>query len=353
MLNLVFTSFLLLTVGLQTTVAQTLDICSTVVTGSFDSIATPNYPADYGNGVTCTRTINVPDGKVLRVQFQSFDVEFHPSCAYDSLLIASKGVPFPNTGRFYNEDGNLQVGFVKYCGNSPPQSFEAYDDITFQFISDNTTAYSGFKISLSIATAPTTMEFKDICDGSALSGDRGFLFSPNFPGSYTSGLTCTKTISVPAGKRVDVDILDIYLQLSTHCLSDSLIINIGGETLGGAPLCGFVPGADFSTTEDVTFTFRSDATSEAPGFRVFWSISTGNDSSRSVVVFLATHNLVNSYRQLNCGTYTFLSIFNPRIFSLTSHYVKRSPGSYITSVVIFPPQKPVRFNKMYCMDFFS
>lgn len=123
--------------------------------------------------------------------------------------------------------------------------------------------------------------------------------------------------------------------------------------LGGAPLCGFVPGADFSTTEDVTFTFRSDATSEAPGFRVFWSISTGNDSSRSVVVFLATHNLVNSYRQLNCGTYTFLSIFNPRIFSLTSHYVKRSPGSYITSVVIFPPQKPVRFNKMYCMDFFS
>lgn len=54
------------------------------------TVASPNYPNNYDNGIYCEWVISVPSGRI-QIEFLAFDLEFHSSCVYDKLLVRLEG----------------------------------------------------------------------------------------------------------------------------------------------------------------------------------------------------------------------------------------------------------------------
>ncbi|KAI8490884.1 hypothetical protein Bbelb_313030 [Branchiostoma belcheri] len=56
--------------------------------GGYGYFTSPNFPNKYGNNLTCEWTILVNSSKFIVVDFLKFDVEPHPKCDYDFVLVS-------------------------------------------------------------------------------------------------------------------------------------------------------------------------------------------------------------------------------------------------------------------------
>lgn len=102
----------------------------------------------------------------------------------------------------------------------------------------------------------------------------GVLTSPNFPNNYNAGETCSWTIIVPVGYRVQFAIQ--FLGIEDHrysrpgsCGDDSIIISerSGNTTKDFKPLCGCNELFSFASVENEMFLrFSSYRKNNWPGF---------------------------------------------------------------------------------------
>ncbi|KAI8491356.1 hypothetical protein Bbelb_309890 [Branchiostoma belcheri] len=101
--------------------------------GGYGYFTSPNFPNKYGNNLTCEWTILVNSSKFIVVDFLKFDVEPHPKCDYDFVLVSegnfkysrdlvdpclSRGQPFrlwQPWQRFPCADWSECLPFVKRC----------------------------------------------------------------------------------------------------------------------------------------------------------------------------------------------------------------------------------------------
>ena len=89
-------------------------------------ILSPHHPGYYPPLTRCHWTINVPRGNTIKLRFQEFQLEDHPSCFNDFLDIYSGLKPRKFMGRYC---GERFPAFVESPSNVMVITFESNDNI--------------------------------------------------------------------------------------------------------------------------------------------------------------------------------------------------------------------------------
>ena len=126
-----------------------MGIIKTVFVGcpSIDPTATagviysPNFPWNYGNGVSCNWTITSSSWKTTYLNFTQFSLQSATFYTCDADYVEV---------RYYYHN-------KKFCGSTIPSSIFTYGTIYFKFFSDYGLTYPGFMVFYQIGyTSPAT-----------------------------------------------------------------------------------------------------------------------------------------------------------------------------------------------------
>ncbi|CAH1272381.1 BMP1 [Branchiostoma lanceolatum] len=117
-------------------ISETLATCAaqstTTVSGVTRTLTSPLFPDNYPNRLYCSWTFLAPKDKFVEVRFLTLSLEAAPKCIYDSVVVLTDGTE--------TSDG-------PYCtGNQPSKAFYG-KNVTVKFISDNSVAKQGFKLT--------------------------------------------------------------------------------------------------------------------------------------------------------------------------------------------------------------
>ena len=123
-------------------------ILSSFLTGVVQS---PNHPRDYRNNLDKTETIQVESGKLLRLEFTHFDVQWGSDCQFDHVKIT---------------DGDGTTLMEKSCGHSstdpsdsryflPPIITTRSNRVEIFFHTDGAYTQPGWSLSWSAVTPGT------------------------------------------------------------------------------------------------------------------------------------------------------------------------------------------------------
>jgi len=105
-----------------------------------DVVVSRNYPAQYPNNLEQVETITVEEGKVVVLDFTTFDIEPHHNCNYDSLMIV-------------DHDGTTLM--EKSCGNTLPARITSRtNQVHLTFKTDHSVTKNGWVVNVS-STTPT------------------------------------------------------------------------------------------------------------------------------------------------------------------------------------------------------
>jgi len=100
--------------------------CSEALVGSSGTLQSPNYPANYDNNLNCETQIAVPEGEIIFVNFETFDIEMCSGnlCACDVLFV-------------YDGPSTDSPLLDKFCGDAiPPMLSSTSNVITLHFVTD-------------------------------------------------------------------------------------------------------------------------------------------------------------------------------------------------------------------------
>ncbi|XP_067090331.1 ovochymase-2 [Osmerus mordax] len=112
-------------------------VCGTVVLQQAQkAVHSPNYPESYSNNSVCRWVIYAPEGHVIKLDFEDFDLEQSHHCEYDRLTVF---------GDVHNRED-----IAVLCGPGIPPSILTYDNVmVLQFSSDGSVTRRGFNATLS------------------------------------------------------------------------------------------------------------------------------------------------------------------------------------------------------------
>ncbi|KAI7812094.1 putative ovochymase-2, partial [Triplophysa rosa] len=111
--------------------------CGTVVLlQSKEAVQSPAHPQPYNNNTLCRWVIYAPEGYIVKLNFNDFDLEESENCQYDSLTVFG--------------DINGEDEIVVVCGRSvPPAVLSSSHIMVLQFSTDSSVYGRGFNAFLS------------------------------------------------------------------------------------------------------------------------------------------------------------------------------------------------------------
>ncbi|XP_067869413.1 cubilin isoform X2 [Heterodontus francisci] len=235
--------------------------CGEVLTQPVGTIISPGHPTDYPHGAKCIWHISVQSGYIIRLTFNSFNIEYHMNCTKDYVEMYDNGTI--SSGRL--------IG--RYCGWSIPPSITSSDRMMgLLFVSDSSIATEGFSASYEALDALSACreEFFE---------STGTLTSPNYPNGYSNIKECIYTITVENNKQIMLNFTHFKLEGCQNCTSGYVEIRNGGyET---SPLVGQYCGTKappliISHSNRLWIKFKSDNTLQYRAFMAQWDgTSTG------------------------------------------------------------------------------
>ncbi|XP_076027535.1 cubilin [Genypterus blacodes] len=242
--------------GFTATYGSAMEGCGASLSASSGSISSPGHPTSYPHGANCTWYISVTPGDLIRLTFDSFNLEFHTNCNFDYVEIY--------------DNGTLQTGtsMGRYCGRSVPPSITSTDNLlTLLFVSDSSLSSEGFSASYVSIDASTDC-------GETFTSPTGSFLSPNYPAFYPNSRDCIFKIIVQVNRQILLNFTDFELEGSPpSCRFDFIEIRDGGyET---SPLIGRFCGDQWppllvSHSNRLWVRFRSDSSVTRRGFTAHW-----------------------------------------------------------------------------------
>ena len=143
-------------------------------------------------------------GSTIQLTFQDFSLEPANGCAYDFVQVL-------------DSDGTTEL--KKLCGASLPSPIRSTGNkMTVLFHSDDNVNKKGFKASWKAVTGTSS----------------GEVTSPNYPAKYPHNKVDSRTISVPAGKKIELTFTYFAIEFyqeggQIYCSYDKLEIFDGAE----------------------------------------------------------------------------------------------------------------------------
>ncbi|XP_071475764.1 cubilin [Marmota flaviventris] len=215
----------------------------------------PGWPSSYSNGADCTWLIQAPDSTV-ELNILYMDVESHPTCGYDSLVIR-------------DGDNNLAQPLAVVCGREIPGPIRSTGEYMFiRFTSDFSITGAGFNAS-----------FHKSCGG-YLHADRGIITSPKYPETYPPNLNCSWHILVQSGLTIAVHFEQPFHipNGDSSCRQGDYLVLKNGPDIYSPPLgphggngrfCGSHPSSTLFTSDNQMFVqFISDNSNGGQGFKI-------------------------------------------------------------------------------------
>ncbi|XP_048237900.1 cubilin-like isoform X1 [Haliotis rufescens] len=238
--------------GFQATYAAD-EGCGRLLTGTTGQFQSPGHPNVYPHGANCTWIISAPAGLVIRLTFNTFSLEAHSRCAFDSVTV------------YDNSTINSGSQLGRYCGSTiPPVQTSSDNVMTVVLRSDSSIAHEGFTASY------TTLNASTLC-GAALTGMTGVVTSPNYPNNYPHQRECEWTITVPSGNQILLNFTDFAMEYHPNCNFDYVEIRNGGYStspLSGRYCGSSTPPSIVSHSNQMYIKFKSDASFSARGFMI-------------------------------------------------------------------------------------
>ncbi|XP_067027374.1 cubilin-like [Acropora muricata] len=171
-------------------------------------VESPGYPFRYPNNMDCRFWVPINQGKALRIRFDYFHLESHPSCGYDYLRIRN----------------DMGVTYSKYCGLRYGKTVLVTGSrASFHFHSDSSVQRKGFRLHLSIVSLACPQVVNNTME------------SPGYPSSYSHRMDCTISVPIPLGAnmRVSFQVFYIYRRYWSCRYYGSLeIMNENGTSFG-------------------------------------------------------------------------------------------------------------------------
>ncbi|XP_044172934.1 tolloid-like protein 1 [Acropora millepora] len=245
--------------------------------GSFQS---PNYPNQYPNRATCEWLIEIPhDIKAqkpfITLEFKNFNVEMHPRCDYDEVLV-------------YDGWESNSTLIRPFCGRYTPSPIHATSGkMLVKFTSDDTVTATGFNATFEFTS------LSDSCKSRTVLEREGSFQSPNYPNQYPNRATCEWLIEIPHDIKaqkpfITLEFKNFNVKMHPRCNYDKVLVYDGWEsenTLIG-PFCGNnTPSPIHATSGKMLVKFISDDTKTATGFNAtFEFTSTLLDSCKNRTV---------------------------------------------------------------------
>nr|XP_020470999.1 cubilin [Monopterus albus] len=242
--------------GFEAAYGSALEGCGGTLTTPSGIIRSPGHPNTYPHGANCTWYISVAPGNLIRLSFQSFNLEYHTNCDFDYLEVYDNGTVQP---------GN-KIG--RYCGRSVPPSITSTDNLlTLLFVSNSDLATEGFSASYVSINATTDC-------GQTFTSPTGTFSSPNYPDLYPNNRECIFKIIVEVNMQIMLNFTTFELEgYPPPCSFDFVEIRDGGyET---SPLIGKFCGSQrppvlVSHSNRLWVKFRSDTVITQHGFVAHW-----------------------------------------------------------------------------------
>ena len=121
--------------------------------GTYDNgkseITTPNYPSSYPDSKQCNWNIEVPQGHLIELKFNDFNLEFHSTCDYDYLQV------------YDGRSSSSRTINGKLCGSSKPSKILSSGNALFlNWKSDSSQFFKGFEISATLTGKHILKHFK-------------------------------------------------------------------------------------------------------------------------------------------------------------------------------------------------
>merc|ERR1719402_1495008 len=208
-------------------------------------VQSPNYPENYDYNMDEEYPINVDEGNVVLLTFTDFDIEKHPTCEWDWVIV---------------EDGDGTVLLDKYCGTKIPPPITSHTNrILVHFHSDYWGNWKGFRAEIAAVPGPATTV------------KEGVVESPNYPENYDINMDEEYPINVDEGEVVLLTFTDFDIEKHPTCGWDWVIVEDGDGTVLLNWACGTVPPDPItSNTNRITVKFHSDFMVNKGGFRAEW-----------------------------------------------------------------------------------
>ena len=151
-----------------------LSACHVTITDQSGYIVSPLHPGPYPNSRACSWRISQPTDHVIYLQVQSLELEEHPTCSSDHVII-------------YDGDSEFSRILGRFCGIDFPEVVgSSGNSLLIVFKSNEAVARSGFKIQYSSKAR------------GASGGDMCFFFS-----SYCSSCARLLCLTVCSIGRID------------------------------------------------------------------------------------------------------------------------------------------------------
>ncbi|XP_060950209.1 cubilin [Limanda limanda] len=242
--------------GFEAAYSSGLQGCGDTLTSPSGTITSPGHPTNYPHGANCTWYISVSPGNLVRLSFESFNLEYHSNCNFDYLEVYDNGTVQSGT----------KIG--RYCGRSVPPSITSTDSLlTLLFVTDSSLGTEGFSASYVSLNATT-----DCSD--TFTTTTGSFSSPNYPNYYPNNRDCIFKITVQVNMQILMNFTNFELEGSPpSCSYDFVEIRDGGyET---SPLIGKFcasqsPPVLVSHSNRLWIRFHSDSTVTRGGFIAHW-----------------------------------------------------------------------------------
>ena len=84
--------------------------CGGNLIGTVGSFSSPGHPNHYPHGVTCDWYISAEPGMVIRLTFNTFNLEHNQGCQYDYVQVYDKLYQYRDRGRPGQVGGRGHVG---------------------------------------------------------------------------------------------------------------------------------------------------------------------------------------------------------------------------------------------------
>ncbi|KAM6986877.1 bone morphogenetic protein 1-like isoform 2-T2 [Aplochiton taeniatus] len=264
-------------------------VCGGEVNRDNGRIQSPNYPDDYRPNKVCVWKITVAQDYNVGLSFQSFEIEWHDSCAYDYLEVRDgSSESSPLLGRF--------------CGYDKPDDIMSHSNhLWMKFVSDGSVNKAGFAANffkeVDECSQPdnwhcaqrclnTLGSYRCACDpGFELAPDKrsceaacggfitklnGSITTPGWPKEYPPNKNCVWQLVAPTQYRITLlfDVFETeghdvckydYVEVRSGLSSDS---NLHGKFCGAHN-----PEAVTSQQNNMRIEFKSDNTVSKKGFK--------------------------------------------------------------------------------------
>ncbi|XP_053408750.1 cubilin-like isoform X2 [Mercenaria mercenaria] len=218
-------------------------------TGSFTS---PNYPNPYPHRRTCEWTIVADTGSYIQLTIETFDLEFHSSCAFDGLEI-------------YGGPDDSAPRLAHLCApQQNPQVLSTTGNMMFvRFRSDISVNGNGFSATYKTNTGG--------CGGN-FSTTSGTIVSKNYPNNYPHNTDCEWLITVDDKHTVELTFVDFDVESASDCRFDYVAV-YDGSNVNATELLNFCgatlpsPVMYRSSGNQMYIRMRTDVSVSARGFK--------------------------------------------------------------------------------------